>query len=389
MSVPARVQAAVVPPIEWHIITCEYPPQIGGVSSYVASVAEALGAAGHSVHVWCPPAPGSRHAPAGVVVHGELGRFSPADLRRAGRLLDGFAGPRRLLLQWVPHGYGYRSMNLPLCLWIRRRASRGDLVDIMVHEAFLAFEGNWKQKAAAAVHRVMTFILLSAARRIWISTPAWRRPLEPFARKRPLEWLPIPSPVDPIDDPVAVASIRSRHASAGNHVVGHFGMYSRLTAGTLKEVIPQVLARLEGVVVLLMGQGSQRLRDEILCADSRLAPRLPATGELTFRDLSLHLQACDLMVQPYPEGVTTRRTSTMAPLAHGTPLVTTLGPSTESVWRERRGVSLVPFEAGAIVDEVVGLLADAPGRAQLGERGRELYRDTFHVRHTVDALAVS
>ena len=24
---------------EWHIITCEYPPQIGGVSSYVATVA--------------------------------------------------------------------------------------------------------------------------------------------------------------------------------------------------------------------------------------------------------------------------------------------------------------------------------------------------------------
>ena len=125
---------------EWHVIACEYPPQIGGVSSYVASVAAGLGAAGHSVHVWCPPAEGPRPAPHGVTVHDQLGQFTPGDLRRAGRTLDGFASPRRLLIQWVPHGYGYRSMNLPFCLWVRQRARAGDRVDLMVHEPFMEFD---------------------------------------------------------------------------------------------------------------------------------------------------------------------------------------------------------------------------------------------------------
>ncbi len=38
----------------WHIITGEYPPAIGGVSSYTQLVAEGLAAAGDAVHVWCP-----------------------------------------------------------------------------------------------------------------------------------------------------------------------------------------------------------------------------------------------------------------------------------------------------------------------------------------------
>lgn len=377
--------------MEWHIIACEYPPQIGGVSSYVASVAGGLGAAGHRVHVWCPGAQGQRPEPAGVAVHGELGQFRPSDLRHVGRMLDTFSAPRRILIQWVPHGYGYRSMNLAFCVWVRQRARQGDCVDIMVHEPFLSFEGTWKQKASATIHRVMTFILLGAARKAWISTPAWRRPLEPFARGRQLGfgWLPIPSPVEPIDDPAAVASVRSRYAAPGDHVVGHFGMYSRLTARPMKDVVSQLLARLEAVVVLLMGHGSLMLRDQILTDEPRLAPRVHATGALALPDLSWHLQACDVLVQPYPEGITSRRTSTMAPLAHGKAIVTTEGPSSEPLWRAHGAVSLVPSNAAAIVDEVERLVADPCARAQMGARARNLYEERFDVRHTVDALIAS
>lgn len=374
--------------IQWHVIACEYPPQIGGVSSYVASVARGLGAAGHNVHVWCPPAGGERPAPAGVTIHGELGGFAPGDLRHAGRLLDAFDPPRRLLVQWVPHGYGYRSMNLPFCLWVRQRARKGDRIDLMVHEPFLSFGGSWKQKAAAAVHRAMTMILLSGARHVWVSTPAWRGSLEPFARGRELgfAWLPIPSPLEPADDPGGVAEVRSRYTQPGDHLVGHFGLYSRLTARPMKSVVLRLLARLENVVMLLLGEGSPMLREQILRDEPRLAPRVHATGVLAPADLSRHLQACDVFVQPYPEGITSRRTSTMAPLAHGKAIVTTDGPSSEPVWRERAAVSLVGPDPAALVDEVERLLGDPCLRAQMGNRARALYEDLFDLRHTVNAL---
>src|SRR5215813_8824040 len=108
---------------EWHLITREYPPQIGGVSDYTRLVAVGLEAAGDDVHVWCPSVDeGSSDTP-GVMVHRELGRIAPADLQRVGRMLDQFSRPRRLLIQWVPHGYGYKSINLPFCLWLWKRAT--------------------------------------------------------------------------------------------------------------------------------------------------------------------------------------------------------------------------------------------------------------------------
>ena len=120
---------------EWHIITCEYPPQIGGVSDYTARLSQALRNEGQSVHVW---APGSEEASrADASVYRVLGNFDSASLARAGSLLDQHPSPRTLLVQWVPHGYGRRSMNIGFCRWLVQRVRRhGDLLQLMVHEPF-------------------------------------------------------------------------------------------------------------------------------------------------------------------------------------------------------------------------------------------------------------
>src|SRR6202171_1281001 len=138
--------------MDWHLITGEYPPQSGGVSDYARLVAPVLAAEVDAVHVWCPSAKGEQPDEMGVVVHRELGNIGASDLHRVGRRLDQFPAPRRLLVQWVPHGYGHRSMNLPFCLWLWRRAKlKHDRVEIMVHEPFLAFgEGSKKTVVAAA-----------------------------------------------------------------------------------------------------------------------------------------------------------------------------------------------------------------------------------------------
>src|SRR5947209_3452670 len=120
-----------------HIITCEYPPTVGGVSDYTFVMARELARVGEVVHVWCGSPDGCCPQSPGVMVHRELGRFSPTDLYRAGRLLDQFPGPRELFVQWVPHGYGYRSVNIFFCLWIWMRAKlKRDRVQIMFHEVW-------------------------------------------------------------------------------------------------------------------------------------------------------------------------------------------------------------------------------------------------------------
>ena len=157
-----------------HLVTPEYPPAIGGVGDYTRQVAQGLANAGDDVHVWCP-GQGDQERAASVTLHRTLGTFAATDLQRADAGLDAFPSPRRILVQWVPHGYSRRAMNLPFCLWLKGRAAAGDRVELMVHEPYLEFAGTWRQTAAAAVHRLMTIVLLRAAARVWMSIPAWQR----------------------------------------------------------------------------------------------------------------------------------------------------------------------------------------------------------------------
>jgi glycosyltransferase involved in cell wall biosynthesis len=369
---------------ERHLITCEYPPRVGGVADHTRLVAEGLAALGDCVHVWCPADVGEVPAPSeGVTVRRELGSFRPSDLRRAGRILNRFAAPRRLMVQWVPHGYGYRSMNIWFCLWLCARAFlRGDEVTFVVHEPFLAFgEGSRRQNLVALVHRLMTVVLLSAASRVWTTIPKWEECWRPYTlgRRVPFGWLPVPSTTPVTASTEEASATRALYAKEGTPLVGHFGTYGHLIAGTLRELLPRLLSTEEtDCAVLLLGQGSETMREELLRAHPQLAERLHATGTLTPEAVSRHLAACDLLLQPYPDGVSTRRTSVMAGLAHGLPIVTTTGALTEELWQESRAVALAQAgDVDGLTRAVCELLGDAAARAELGELARATYKLHF------------
>lgn len=371
----------------WHIVTCEYPPAVGGVADYARLVADGLTAAGDEVHVWCPATAGIAGSDGGRArVHPVLGHAGPSDLRALDGGLDAVPGPRRLLVQWVPHGYGYRSMNVGFCAWVWRRARRGDTVDIMVHEPYLAFgEGSWRQDGAALVHRLMTMMLIRAASRVWVSIPTWAERWRPFSLGKHVsfEWLPIPSTL-PSPSGDAVGHTRHRLAPAGP-LVGHLGTYGAPIRQALTASLPALLAADPRATVALLGDGGPAFRDSLLQAHPALAARVVAPGRQPGSTLAEHVAACDVLVQPYPDGVSSRRTSAMAGLALGVPVVTNAGPMTEPVWAERQAVSMVD-DAHGWVTAVTGLLDDAPARAQMAAHGRALYADRFDVARTIGAL---
>jgi glycosyltransferase involved in cell wall biosynthesis len=303
-----------------------------------------------------------------------------------------YAGTRRhLLVQWVPHGYGYRSMNLPFCVWLWIRAAlHGDQVDIMVHEPNLPFrKGSWLHNVVALMHRLMIVVLLRAATRVWISIPAWEARWRPYAlgRKLPFHWLPIPSNVPVVAPAASVARVRREYLREGRFLVGHFGIHGPATTGPLPQMIPTLLESCPEAVMLLMGKGSEEFRAGLIGRLPQLAHRIRAAGTLAPGDLSEHLTACDLMLQPYPDGVSTRRTTAMAPLAHGVPLVTTTGHLTEEFWQNCNAVVLAPAgDTQGLIDAACRLLADRAERDRISKQARLLYDQRFEVRHVIAAL---
>jgi len=377
---------------ELHIITPEYPPQSGGVSDYTAQVAQGLAQEGEEVHVWCP---GTKESAEGasegtVHVHRALGQVTPEDLRNIGEQLDRFPAPRRILVQYVPHGYGRRSMNVPFCTWLWQRATKhGDSVEIMVHEAFLNFEGSWRQYGAALIHRLMTVILLRGATRIWVSIPECERRWKSytFGRRVPFQWLPVPSNIRVARDETAIQTIRRRYASEGSLLVGHFGTYGLPVLSVLEPILLKTAHEMPDLPLLLMGRGSQEFRNRLIGRHPAFESRLHATGPLNPESLSHHIAACDVMIQPYPDGATTRRTSLMVGLAHGKPIVTTASEVTEPLWAQSAAVGITPSgDADAFVQLLHQLLRDPAERARMSQAAQKLYQDRFDISHTVAAL---
>jgi glycosyltransferase involved in cell wall biosynthesis len=291
-------------------------------------------------------------------------------------------------VQWVPHAYGYRSLNIGFCRWLlHRRKRHADVIDVIVHEPFLPFSVRPTITAAAAVQRVMAWELLRAATRVWVVTPAWERCLRPYSGGRDLgfRWIPVPSTI-PVVDEMDTAILRER-LRTGALLVGAFGTGDRHAADVWRRSILPLLARDPRINVRLLGRHSHAMRASLLTGTTALADRVHATGVVGTSELSAHLRACDVAIEPYADGICGRHTSAMAFLAHARPLVTTSGRFTEPVWAQSGGVVLVPSnDARGLTHEVTTLLDNPDERMRVGDAGHRLYECRFAIRHTVTAL---
>lgn len=377
----------------WHLITGEYPPQPGGIGDYCERLAHALAAAGCDLHVWCPAAGGSPPAPASLNVHRLERGFGVAGLRELDRALGGHPGPRTLLVQYAPNALGMRGVNFAFCIWLMLRA-RHDEVRVMFHEPYYYFD--WQRpsrNALAAAHRVMAVLLLGASHTVYIASETWRRYLRPYLwlGSKPFVWMPIPATIPRVETPDEVARLRSTLLRGGATVlIGHFGTYGGLIRPHVTAVLESLLTRHPQVSVLCLGRNSDVFVTELVDARPSLRGRLLGGGFMSPEEISLHLQACDLLVQPYPDGVTSRRTSAMAVLANGVALVTNTGPLTESLWRATDGVALAPSPSVSdLAETTAALLANPKRRTSVGSAGRRLYEECFAIHNVVRLLTVA
>ena len=367
------------------MITSEYPPDAGGVAGYTALVAHALAAAGQGVRV-CTRGPVGTAADGPVTVHRVGPTFGRAGLRELAARHDASPRPRRLLVQYTPHGYGFKAMNLPFAHWLRRRAATsGDAVDVMFHEvAYPWVRSPLRHNLIAAVNRLMVRTLLPGATRVFVTVPAWVPLLRScgLPATTPVRVTPVPSNLPRIGDPAGVERLRESFA-AGGPVVGHFGTYGDRVGRLLGPLVVELCRHTPDLRVALVGRGNHAWRERFVARHPECARRLVAADATTPGDISLTLQACDLLVQPYPDGVSGRRTSLMAGLANGVAVVTNSGPLTEPAWLTSR-LTVVPI--AELLRAVLQVLTDPDRRTELAAAGRAYYDAHFAVGHTIDAL---
>lgn len=370
----------------WHIITGEYPPQAGGVSDYTWLVANGLASAGNAVHVWAPQCGLPSNSVTTVEVHRLSGHFGPRALAALARAVR--ADPAcSLLVQYVPHAYGFKAMNLPFCLWLNSIRHAGLIV--MFHE--VAFPIGWAQplrhNLLGAVTRLMARLVCHSARRIMVASARWQAMLTRLGATAPISWVPVPSNIPVVENAAATARWRQRFTEAGGLLVGHFANYSDYSVERLSQTMPALLGEHGRLSLLLLGANSGELRRRLLNTSCYLAGRVHATGSLAPQDLSWALAACDLMVQPYPDGVSARRCSTTALLAHGRAIVTTNGIATEHLWSDSGAVAMAPADnPDRLRDEINQMISNDETRGRHKRAAQTLYHERFALRHTLATL---
>ena len=368
----------------WHLLTGEYPPSCGGVGDYTALLARALADAGESVDVWVG-AQGLPSASGSLRVNPLPDTFGPGSRAVLERAWS--AAPGIILLQYVPNALGRRGMNVGFCRWLAGEREKGRDIRVMFHEPYFYFTAKrpWRNVAALA-QRVMAALLIRSATQLYYSSANWNAYLAAYGADDRAIVLPIPSTIPAVARAADVHAFRQRFAP-GARVVGHFGTFGEHVGSGLLATLPALFERDGNVRVMLIGRGGDRFAEQLTRRMPAAAERIHVTGVLSPQDVSVALSACDVLFQPYPDGVTTRRTSVMAGLANGIATISTTGPLTEPVWRETGAVALIDRgDVDAAVARIRRLLDDRAARGDQAARGRDVYRTEFAIELTVARL---
>lgn len=386
----------------WAIVTGEYPPQAGGVADYTRQVASALAAAGDSVTVFSSALEASQATPSeessncGVSVVRLSDHFGLRGLGELQRRLRELR-PDRIWLQYVPHAYGYKAMNVQFAWWAARCAVRIAPVWVMFHEVMYPIEPGqgFRLGLLSRVHRFMARRLIAAGSRTFVSIPTWRDLLTTIAphskklKEVPPEWLPVPSNIPAPADPRRVAAIGRSSFTDAQPIVGHFGTFGPLDRGRLLATLAKLAIRKTRVNLLLVGRNAAQFRRALLAEAPWRENQVVAAENLPPDEVAVHLSVCEVLLQPYPDGVSCRRTTVMAGLALGLPIVTNLGELSEPIWSTgSHGVRLVRFgDPDALVAATIEeLQLPAEQRAARGAANAAWYQKEFAVERTIEKL---
>ncbi len=348
------------------IVSPTFPPGICGVGDHTAKLAQALGQAGADVTVWT-----GERAPRSFAGFGV--RAIPGLASSSGRAALGITiaddvrrrGPTAVLVQYTPLLHARRGVFPGLARWIAslRSQARGP-VALLAHELNTPVElsavglllgiPQWAQIRAAAY----------AADRMFFT---WQGALDkvralPGLRADKLMLLPVgsniaihASGVDDLDVP-RIAYFGTAHPSHG--------------MASLRAAIELLAERSPRAEFDLIGT-----RPESLPLPPHLKERAHFYPALPEAEVSERIRQASLLLSPFVDGVSTRRGSFMAAIAHGKPVVTTLGTSSSAdvPWPEIASAVAADRGPAAFAEAAATLLEDSTRAQLIGQRSKEFY----------------
>jgi glycosyltransferase involved in cell wall biosynthesis len=316
---------------------------------------------------------------------GDWGFQGSTELRRHIRRLQ----PTAVNIQWVPFMWGRFGINFNLPLTALRLRCAGYRIVTTVHEPYVRMD-RWSRLVVGPLQRLQLFLLLLGSTKIITTTFAWRRWLLRYIpwRRRDIVCVAVGSNILPDRRSSDRVRCRQRLGFTADEVL--LAVFSPFSAGKDLALIARTWVALH--------ERHPNLRLAVIGADAAdVHRRCPSpawndgvrcTGYLSSAQVSEWLLASDLLAAPFDDGVSTRRTSVVAALAHGLPVVTTRGCLTDPELFENSPIVLTDAgDDAAFIAAVERLILDGGARETLRESSLVFHQSHFSWTFIADRIA--
>ena len=314
-------------------LTGEYPPMQGGIADYTAHLARHLRPLGVEAAVLTsrkyPPGDRRLARVDGVPVYPLLSGWGWRCWPEIARFLDAHA-PHVLHIQYQAAAFDLKGW-VNLLPWVLRRRRRRPALVVTFHDLRIPYlfpkAGRLRWRAMLTLARHSDAVICTNA--------------EDAATLRRFPWgthvaeIPLGNniPVAPPDGYDRRAWRARLGLTADSLLLAYFGFLNESKGGEdLIAVLDALVRRGVDAHLLMIGGDvgdsdptnadyAARVRRQI--ADRNLSPRIHFTGYVPLPDVSAYMLAADAAVMPYRDGVSFRRTTLIAILRHGLPVIST------------------------------------------------------------------
>jgi glycosyltransferase involved in cell wall biosynthesis len=385
------------------LITGEYPPMQGGVGDYSREMARAFVAQGHEVSVLTHDSLGDRmlHPAAYPRPDAQRRMTHPvwhvyptihnwrwgcwSQIMSLARAIQ----PDVVNVQYQAAIYDMRVPAVNLLPWRWRRQGTPPPIVVTYHDLKPPYlfpkAGSLRQRAVHVLARYSDAVIVTNAEDLAVA--------EEWPNRPTLHQIPIGSNIAVSPPPgYERAGWRARLGYRPEDVVwAYFGFLNESKGG---ETLIRALAMSRPPAQLLMIGGragssdptNERYADrvEALMNDLGVADRVRWTGYVSTEQVSAALLSADLVVLPYRDGISFRRGSLHAALAHGCPIISTTPRVSLPELRSGENIVLVPPEDPEAVSRAAErLYSDPELRRRIGQRAEAL-AEQFTWKHIVE-----
>jgi glycosyltransferase involved in cell wall biosynthesis len=363
-------------------VTGEYPPMQGGVGAFTRELAAAMTAQGHEVHIFTDERAKHSSEPS-IQVTGMVRDWNWGSLVQARR----WAQANRLDMINIQ----YQAAAFRMAPFVHLLPSRLNGFPIVTTFHDLLVPYLFPKAGPLRYQAVLT--LARSSDGVIVTNREDRNRLSTERGIVRLKHVPIGSniPLNPLPDYVRDEWRARMGIPPEGILAGYFGFLNanKGIETLLRGVAEACQAGLDLYLVMIGGRvGSSdatnlKYAEQIddLIGELNIQSRLIWTGFVNDAEVSAHLLACDFLILPFKDGVSFRRGSFMAGLAHGCAIITTRPAADLPELRDGLNVRLIPPESPAALCAAIESLSENIAlREQLQANARTLSQQ-FNWQH--------